>query len=164
MSENSYESCLEPFKAEIIALRRHKRPMSCAKIAKYLLEKHQITVHRQTIYDFLKVRAKGFKPCKYAWNIDPVNAENQPVTEASSVPARPGTTVSAVQKGTPKQPASEKTAILDTSDWEIKPFEMEFSETYNLTRMSPEVAAARNKIIEEKIRAKYYPNKQPTEK
>jgi hypothetical protein len=41
---------------------------------------------------------------------------------------------------------------------------MKFSETYNLTRLSPEEAAARNKIIEEKMRAKYYPTKQPKEK
>jgi len=41
---------------------------------------------------------------------------------------------------------------------------MKFSETYSLTRMSPEEAAIKNRIIEEKIRAKYYPNKQPKEK
>jgi len=72
-----YQSCLAPYEDEIIALRRRKLPMSYAKIAQYLHEKHQ---------------------------------------------------------------------------------------TYNLTRLPPEVAAARNKIIEEKMRAKYYPNRQPKEK
>jgi len=158
MNKKPYESCLEPFKNEIIALRRQKRPMSCANIAKYLQEKHQINIHRQTIYDFLKVRARGFKPCKYAWGIEPDNATNQQTTEVSSVLAKSVNSAPSVPEVL-KQPASVKPASSQTSesqDWENEPFEMEFSETYNLTRLPPDVAAARNKIIEEKIRAKYH--------
>ena len=143
MSEKPYQSCLEPFNEEIIALRRRKRPMSYAKIVKYLQDKHQITVHRQTVYDFLKVRAKGFKPCKFAWNIEPVSAANQPTTEVPQVLIKPE--VSPIRE-TPK-PAADKPKI---SELASRPFEMEFSETYNLTRLPFEEAEAMNKIIEEK--------------
>ena len=50
----------------------------------------------------------------------------------------------------------DKPVKQETLDLELPPFEMEFSETYNLTRMSPEKAEAVNKIIEEKIRAKWH--------
>jgi hypothetical protein len=67
-----------------------------------------------------------------------------------------------VQEKIQKQPVTGKTAkseISEISDWEIEPFEMEYSETYNLTRLSPEVAEARNKIIEQKIWEKYHKNR-----
>jgi len=160
-----YQSCLEPFEHEIIALRDKRRPMSCAKIAAYMKDKHQVVITRQAILKFLKVRAKGFKPCQYAESIKRTIVVNQPVAEVSPVSTRPPETpVSPAQKATPKQPTAEKSAKPETSELEFGPFEMKFSETYNLTRLSPEEAAARNKIIEEKMRAKYYPNKQPKEK
>jgi len=48
-----YQSCLEPFIDEIVGLRQsqRKRPVSCAKIAKYMNDKHKITVTRQAITD-----------------------------------------------------------------------------------------------------------------
>ena len=51
----------------------------------------------------------------------------------------------------------------ETPETMFKPFEMKFSETYNLTRLSPEEAAARNKIIEQKMWEKYHKHKQPKE-
>jgi len=146
-----YQSCLEPFENEIIALRDRRRPASCAKIAAHLKEKHQINITRQAILKFLKVRAKGFKKCRYVESIKQAIAANQ-TTEASLVTVEPQTTVTSMQEVS-KQPATE-TPTTKTS--EFGPFEMEFSETYNLTRLSPEEAAARNKIIEEKMRAKYH--------
>ena len=151
-----YQSCLEPFENEIIALRDRRRPVSCAKIAAYLKEKHQIIITRQAIQKFLKVRAKGFKPCQYVESIKRAIAVNQLATEAPSVPARPGASVSAAQKETPKQPATEKPTKPETPEVEFKPFKMEYCETYNLTRLPPDMAEAKNKIIEEKIRAKWY--------
>ena len=173
-----YQSCLEPFEDEIVSMRRRKRPVSCAKIAKYMQEKHQITVTRQAIYEFLKIRAKGFKSCQYAWSIEVANAANQLTTEVPSVSAKPETTVSAVHEKTQKQPVTEKPIISEkptalekpttsenpeTHEVVFKPFEMKFSETYNLTRMSPEEAAIKNKIIEQKIWEKYHKHKQPKE-
>ena len=156
MNEKPHQSCLEPFNDEIIALRRRKRPMSCAKIAKYLQDKHQITVHRQTVYDFLKVRAKGFKPCKYAWEIEPVNNANQPATEVPSVSAKPQTTVSvqavkAVQKEVtqPEVKETEQTVKYPSRDFDEI---FQYSETYNLTRLSEEEAAERNRRLDERAK------------
>jgi len=154
MAGKKYQSCLIPFENEIVDLRLKRPPMPYSQIAEYLKEKHKISVCRHTILGFLKRRAKGFESCKYAECIKLASAENQSATEVSRV--------STVQKAS-KPPAKEKPAM-ETPELEIKPFEMEFSETYNLTRMSPEEAAIKNKIIEEKIRAKYYPNKQQKEK
>ena len=164
-----YQSCLEPFEAEIIALRDKRRPVSCAKIAAYLKEKHQISITRQAIQKFLKVRAKGFKPCRYAESIKRAIAANQSTTEVPPVSAKPRTAVSEVPEKAQKQAVTEtsKTATPKASgidDWENEPFEMEFSETYNLTRLPPEEAERRNKIIEQKIWEKWHKNKKPKEK
>ena len=159
MAGKTYQSCLAPFENEIIALRRKKPPTPYAKIVEYMQEKHKIKVCRETIFSFLKIRARGFKKCRYAESIELSNAAILQ-TKGSTVSAKPQTSISseAVPKVS-KQPATEKPTSSQTSesqDWENEPFEMEFSETYNLTRLPPDVAAARNKIIEEKIRAKYY--------
>ena len=152
MAGKTYQSCLAPFENEIIALRRRKLPMPYAKIAEYMQTKHQIKVCRETIYSFLKIRAKGYKRCKFAWDIEPVNAENQQTTEEPPVSIKP--IVSPIRE-TPK-PSIDKPKI---SELASRPFEMEFSETYNLTRLPPEEAEAMNKIIEEKMRAKWHKNK-----
>jgi len=115
--------------------------------------------YRETIFSFLKIRARGFKKCRHAESIELSNAAILQ-TEVSTVSAKPQTSISSeVVPKVSKQPATEKPTTLqipESHDWENEPFEMEFSETYNLTRLPPDVAAARNKIIEEKIRAKYY--------
>jgi len=67
-------------------------------IAELLKEKYQVSVTRQAIQKYLKVRVKGFPVCKYAWNIEPVSATNQPATEAPSVSTKPQTTVLAVKE------------------------------------------------------------------
>ena len=89
MSGKKYQSCLIPFENEIIALRRRKPPMSFPAIAELLKEKYQVSVTRQAIQKYLKVRVKGFPACKYAWKIEPVNATNQPAPEAPSVSVMP---------------------------------------------------------------------------
>ena len=144
MAGKPYQSCLAPFENEIVALRRQKPPMSCANIAKHLQNKYQIAVHRQTILDFLKVRAKGFKQCKYAWNIEPINDVIQPTKETSSLSQQ---TVSELRE-TPKQSVVVKPAAASAEPKKI--LNMQWSDVYNLTRMSDEEAAARNKRIEEK--------------
>ena len=155
MSGKKYQSCLIPFVNEIISLRRQKPPMPFPAIAELLKEKYQVSVTRQAIQKFLKVRVKGFPVCKYAWNIEMVNdSANQPSTETPPVSVKSETKVSPVRE-TPK-PATDKSVKSEKQEWESQPFEMAFSETYNLTRLSPEEAEARNKIIEEKIRAKYH--------
>jgi len=144
-----YQSCLEPFIDEIVGLRQsqHKRPVSCAKIAKYMKDKHKITVTRQAIYEFLKIRAKGYKPCKYAGNIEALGIVNQPTTEVLSLPKQ---TVSEVQETPTQSVAIKSVKSIEKPRKQI--LNMEWSDSYNLTRMSDEEAAARNKRIEEKRR------------
>ena len=138
-----YQSCLAPFENEILELRRRKRPMSCAQIAEYMKNTHQIQVSRGTVLNFLKVRAKGYKPCKYAGCINPINDVNMQTTE---VPSLSKQTVLEVQE-TPKQSGAIKQTTPTEPEIEFK---MEWSDVYNLTRMSDEEAAERNKRIEEK--------------
>jgi len=136
MAGKKYQSCLVPFENEILALRRRKPPMPFPQIAEYLKEKHQISVRRQTIETFLKIRMKGYKPCKYAWNIEPINDVNQPTTE---VPSLPKQTVLEAQE-TPTQLVADKPSI------PIEPkkvFKIQYSDVYNLTRLSDEEAAER---------------------
>ena len=145
MGGKPYQSCLAPFENEILELRRRKRPMSCAQIAEHIRKAHKIQVSRGTVLNFLKVRAKGYKPCKYAGCIKPINDVNQPTTE---VPSLHKQTVSEVRE-TPKQSVAVNPATSAEPETEFK---MEFSETYNLHRLPPEEAAERNRRIQEKRR------------
>jgi hypothetical protein len=134
---NTYRSRLIPYENEIVALRRKKPPTPYSKIAELLREKYLIEVRSTTIIRFLQVRAKGYKTCKYAWDVEPITPNNQPTTE-----------VSLLQKTKAENKPEPVRQPLDSS--KPKHFKMEFSETYNLTRVSPEEAAARLKKLEEK--------------
>ena len=142
MAGKPYQSCLIPYEAEIVALRRRKPPMPFSQIAEFLREKYQITIRRESIYSFIKIRARGFKPCKYAWSIDPATTANiRPAPETPTL-ERP------LSSQTPSQRISDKpkpAAVIS----QLTDFEMPFSETYNLHRLSPEDAAALLKQIEE---------------
>ena len=152
MTGTNYKSCLVPFENEILALRRRRPPMSFPQIAAYLREKHQISVRRQTIEAFLKVRMKGYKTCKYAWEIEPVNNANQPATEVPPVSAKPQTTVSVQKEVTqPEVKEAEQTVKSKSRDFDEI---FQFSETYNLTRLSNEEAAERLKKLEERKKLK----------
>jgi len=70
------QSSLTPYINEIVALRRRRPPMPYSQIAEILREKYQIVINRESIFKFIKIRAKGYKPCKYAWDIEPSNATN----------------------------------------------------------------------------------------
>ena len=144
MSETNYGSCLAPFEREIITLRKRRPPMSFPKIAEYLKQEHKISVRRQTIEAFLKVRAKGYKPCKYAWLIEPESAANQPATETPSLKKQ-----TAFQTSKPKIEGITKPTALSQADG----FKMEFSEHYNLHRLTDEQAEAyRQQLKAEKLK------------
>ncbi len=120
MPGKPFQSCLIPYQVEIIALRSQKPPVSYARIAELLREKHGLSIQRAAIGKFVKVRAKGRKV--YFFKRD---KEVKKPTPASAV----------VSKAEPQQPKPE---------WDFK-----YSERYNLTRLPPEVAAARRKKLEE---------------
>jgi hypothetical protein len=120
MTGKPYQSCLIPYQLEIIALRSQKPPVSYARIAEILREKHGLNIQRAAIGKFVKVRAKGRKAYFFKRERE-VKKATPPPTAASKVelpPAKP--------------------------DWNFKP-----SDRYNLTRLPPEEAAARRKKLEE---------------
>ena len=127
------QSNLIPYMNEIVTLRRRRPPMPFSKIADLLREKYQISIRKESVYKFIKNRSKGYKPCKYAWNVEFNNADNKPTTEAPSAQ---------------KQTVTDMPKTSDNSDYE--PFEYTYSPEYNLTRLPPEEAAARLKKLEER--------------
>ena len=131
MAGKKYQSSLVPYENEIIALRRKRPPIPYSQIAELLREKYQITIRRETIHNFLKVRAKGFKSCKYAASI---NANNQPTTKVPSVQKQ-----TALQTSKPKVSAvedkskangSQEASSFDPAKVEIT----EYSPTWKLHR------------------------------
>ena len=139
---NTYRSCLIPYENEIVALRRKRPPMPFSQIAELLREKYKITVNRQAIFKFIKVRAKGYQPCQYAWSIELSNNENNRIDELPSLRK-----TQSLQSTTTPVSAKPKTSTVIQPDDD---FDMPFSETYNLTRLSPEEAAARLQKIKER--------------
>jgi hypothetical protein len=147
MAGKPYQSRLIPFENEIIALRRRKPPMPYSQIAETLREKYQVSVNREAIFKFIKLRMKGYKPCKYdAWNMELKSTSDQPTTEVSLV--QKATTVQTPKPAAQDKPEQPTAQPMDSS--KPRRFEMQFSETYNLTRLPPEEAAARRKKLEEK--------------
>ena len=136
MARKPYHSSLIPYGDDIILLRRKRPPTPYARIAELLKEKHQITVSREAVFYFIKRRVKkDYKPSKYdAWNAELSNANNQPTMETKVI--EPPKVL--------KPPAMPE----DDDDFEIP--KLEYSDTYNLTLMSPEEAIA----FEERIRRK----------
>ena len=147
MAYNTYRSSLIPYENEIVALRRKKPPIPYSKIVELLHEKYQIKVRTTTIIRFLQVRVNGCKLCNYAWNIEPVNTNNQPTTEvplAQKAPSLQTPKPAVADKPKPKIPW-----LSDDGE-----FEMAFSENYSLTRLTHEQAEARIKQLEEMEREK----------
>jgi len=143
MAYNTYHSRLIPYENEIVALRRKKPPLPYSKIADLLREKYQIVVCSTTIIRFIQVRAKGYKTCKYMDGYESINTNNQPTTETSSL-QKPTITQ------TPQPAVADKPKPATAYNHAERTFDIPFSETYNLTRVSPEEAAARLKKLEEK--------------
>ena len=141
-----FNSILAEYEGEIIKLRSKRPPMPFSKIVEYLQKEHGIEVRRQTVYQYLKVRAKGYKPCKLVEAIIK-NADTQATPEVLPVTAAPKQTVlgtSEAQKPTIAENRKSETAPTP------KEFSMKWSDNYNLNRVSEEEAANALKIIEER--------------
>ena len=121
MSGKPYRSCLIPYENEIIVLRQRRPPMPYAQIAELLREKYQLSVCRETIFKFLRVRSHSRKVFSYGRNVRS--------KKRAAVPSNPQRTSFSSQ---PKPK-----------------FEYEYSQRYNLHRLPPEEAAARRKKLEE---------------
>jgi hypothetical protein len=123
MPGKPFQSVLIPYEEEIFNLRHRRPPYSYARIAKILNEKYQLSVYRQTIFKFVKVRSRGRKVFAIYRSPLPQKPQN-----AAAAPPKVN------QQPTPKP----------------RPFfEYTPSDRYNLHRLSPEEAKARLKALEE---------------
>ncbi len=123
MARKPYQSALIPYEDEIIALRHRRPPTSYALIAELLLQKYKLSICRETIFRFVKVRSRGRKVYSYQRDVAPASSKS---VKPAPQPADPGSR---------PQPKPK---------WEFK-----YSERYNLTRLSDEEAEARRKKLEE---------------
>ena len=136
-------SKLEPYVSEIVAMRLQEPPMPYVQIAIVLQEKYQISIQRAAIQKFLKTRARGYKPCRYAGKI----AKNNRLT----IEVKAGKKPQVMQASKPEismiegDPKSKKLSLSEHDD-------MPSSETYSLHRLSEDEAAALLKEIEEEER------------
>ena len=143
MPGKPFQSSLIPYLDEITELRRKKPPVSYARIAEILYQKHGLSIQRSTIGKFVKVRSKGRKV--YFFKEEPVAKSILAITTKPKTLQTPEPAVA----GKPKPMIPDNPNQLVESQ-PARTFEMPFSETYNLTRVSPEEAAARLKKLEEK--------------
>jgi len=123
MARKPYQSALIPYEDEIIALRHRRPPTSYARIAELLLQKYKLSICRETIFRFVKVRSRGRKVYSYQRDVAPASSKS---VKPAPQPADPGS----------RPPPKPK-------------FEFKYSERYNLTRLSDEEAEARRKKREE---------------
>ena len=145
MPGKPFQSILIPYEEEILSLRRQRPPMAFARIAELLMEKHQVPIQRAAICKFVKLRARWKKKeaqqnraASKTWNTalthrsQPHSARTGPKTDA--VPPNPAGTE-------PRRPwlgwQNEKPASREKMLTTFTP-----SNEYNLTRLSPEEAAA----------------------
>ncbi len=123
MSVKPYKSSLLPYEDEIVSLRSRKPPMPYAEIAQLLRQKYNLTIQRAAIFKFIKVRSRGRKMYCYGGR--------STAKESASLQTPPPRTDR--RSGSSPKPR----------------FEFAYSERYNLTRLPPDVAAARRKKLEE---------------
>jgi hypothetical protein len=123
MAGKPYRSSLIPCEDEIISLRRCRPPMPYAQIAELLRQEHNLVIQAPAIFKFIKVRSRGRKVYSFQRIVSPRKPQFIPLSKKSSNAG-------------------------SASDPEPK-FEFKWSDRYNLTRLPPEVAAARRKKLEE---------------
>jgi len=125
MSVKPYQSTLIPYEDEILSLRHQRPPVPYAEIAKVLQQNHQITVCRQTIFKFIKVRSRGRKA--YVYKRNPGFANPAAIDPASK------------RKDSESKDQPNPSSHHNPGD------------RYNLTRLSPEEAARRRNMLEEEV-------------
>src|SRR6266581_3077733 len=133
MSGKPYQSSLIPYEDEIIALRHRRPPMPYAQIAELLRQKHNLIIQRSAIFKFVKVRSGGRKVYSYSRNAPEKKAATAPAPRVTASGPRPPAVVAVTVKRGPS-----------TIRFQFTP-----SDRHNLTRISPEEAAAIRKMLEE---------------
>ncbi len=133
MPGKPFQSCLIPYKDEIAALRSQNPPVSYARIAALLHEKYGLGIKRAAVGKFVRARAGGRKVYFFRKEI---TAKKASALVQAAKPAQTSAGQQPAAANGDRQPPKPK-------------FEFKYSERYNLTRLPPEVAAARRKKLEE---------------
>jgi hypothetical protein len=87
MPGKPYQSVLIPYETEIRLLRRRRPPMTYAKIAGHLRQKHGLVIQPPAIYKFLKVRSRGRKVFGFGRDYQP--AQNAATPKPATVEPKP---------------------------------------------------------------------------
>ena len=120
------------YDAEIMALRATRPPTPYARIAEILREKYALSVHRDTIHSFVRVRAHGRKVSCFARPLEVSCLDLNGKTSVGREPSDLGLS-----------------ALSATDDVRPKPrFKYTPSARYNLTRLTPEQVTALKKQLE----------------
>jgi hypothetical protein len=127
-----FQSKLIAYEAEIAALRTTRPPTPYARIAEILRERYALSVHRDTIHSFVRVRSHGRKVFCFARLLE---ASCQDLNAKISTGRKPS--------------GLELSALSATADGRPRPrFDYIPSDRYNLTRLTPEQVTALKKQLE----------------
>jgi hypothetical protein len=140
-----YRSKLQPFEAEIAAMRQKRPPMPYREIARILKERHGVDVQLSTLANFVKVRSKG-KRNSYLFG-PPWHRVGTLLPRHTKMPStkHPDDSDSAMPQGKKAEDAPFRPR---------RPVAFTFSEQYNLTRLTPEEKAALEKKLDEELKGK----------
>jgi hypothetical protein len=149
ITSKPYQSKLVPYEAEIVAWRRSRPPMSYARIANLLHDKHDLQVTRTTVFRFIKVRYRGRKGAYFGHSAER-SFERTNLKIAGSTPkpcgsdqtADPWDAIERLKKEAQARSQFRKQPLLKT----FTP-----SNQYNLTLLSPEEAEAFKKKLSQEI-------------
>lgn len=140
MPGKPYQSSLIPHEDEILSLRKRRPPVAFARIAELLKEKHQVSIQRAGIFKFVKVRARWRKkenrPASRTANTSLARSSHLLSTQEQSKNDALRPNSSGIERpwlGWQKERPASTGKILTT----FTP-----SNEYNLTRLTPEEAAA----------------------
>ncbi len=131
MSGKPFQSSLIPYQNEIATLRGSRPPVSYARIADLLQQKYGLNIQRAAIAKFVKARSGGRKV--YFFRKE-VAAKKRASVQAAMQPVQLGRDSRGPRDANRQPPRPE--------------FNFTYSERYNLTRLSPEEAAAIRKKLE----------------
>lgn len=123
-----YQSKLIPYEAEIATLRATRPPTPYARIVQILHEKYALSVHRDTIHSFVRVRSHGRKVACFARLAD-VSSQH-------------------LEKKTSSRPKPSDLRLFQppaSTDRAARKFNYTPSDRYNLTRLTPEQIATLEK-------------------
>lgn len=141
-SNKPFQSVLIPFEEEIRGLRRRRPPVSYAEIAHILNQRHGIAVTYNAVFNFVKVRSKG-KRSSYLFG-PPWHRVRNPLSDQKT------TSVTLGNPSTSDFPQGRKAE--DALSRPRRPVAFSFSDQYNLTRLTPEEAAALEKKLDEELK------------